>query len=206
MDKAEVKQVEKAERKLINFRADTETMREINALGDKWSCSQTSVLVRAVSEAYERMGAGSGESALQPMVAETLELVRSLPDWGEVKRAVKEAGEELRTGRDSGVAQLAERQPVKLDVAGSSPATGANFDPESIVPAGQVRALNAHCVHCRKDFVGAKGLTMCPKCMGRGHKGTNPCLQCGNEKHGREMAEKSTCSETDNIDFTAFND
>ena len=75
-------------------------------------------------------------------------------------------------------------------------------DPREIVPAGNVPRPNAHCVHCDKDFVGAKWATMCPKCIGRGHINRNPCLRCGSEAEAKKRASSSTAGE--HVDYDPY--
>lgn len=102
MDKAE----RKAEKKLVNFRADIEDLGRIEELGKRWDeRSQTEVILRAVRETIER---GDLEAdtrldevlervdGLSAWVLEALELLRSVPDKADVKQVVKEAGAELR--------------------------------------------------------------------------------------------------------------
>ena len=155
----------------LNRLVEVETFDLVKAWAEKMNISEGVFIDWAVRH---YVGAQGGDVVTTySMAAETLELVRSLPDWGEVKRAVKEAGEELRSAPRLGALMDGEKRILQgMD----------EYDGEVSLPP---IVENSHlperqCLHHEGTFRTAlKFATICPECKRAGHSGEpRDCPRC----------------------------
>jgi hypothetical protein len=154
MDKAE----RKAEKKLVNFRADLVVCGYIDELMNRWERSQTDVIIRALRESFER-----GEVEADTRLDEVLELLHSLP------QTFQEAMDEYK-GRQKG-----ETSRLPAIPAGLPPIEVSQFESEKF-------PFHPKCAHCGENF-GAwnRNATICIDCKAARHGGDpRDCVQCAN--------------------------
>lgn len=181
----------KAERKLVNFRADAETLEKLEALGLEWGCNQTQAIVNAINDSFEQ--SGLRQLDIQATVGKILELLQGLPDLKSIEEALLRAVDRWKTDNSRGVKT---NEPSALDVIEAQ-------NPRGLVPANELQSPEGRlrCRHCGTENAlpaDAKPLRPCPSCFRGDHRPYEPCPACIKEQHQKEMAEKHG---TEHVDY-----